>query len=465
MLFGGKKIKCNVKYKDQKFTYELDKHKTVKDIYDLCSKEKTAPDNISSLTIRLCSNKLPFNENDYETPLISFDKDKFNELWFEIVKPYNCPVCHKIISKYCLVCDKYYCPKCKNNEHGAHDFVDIDPSNLKESIYLWNININAGLSNDITQFNKLKDFIQDNALLTKIRLWKENLIKKINIFEKFINNICEMCNKIGNNYITKKSEVLNKLMLDLSKIEQNFSSEVSIGPKNLNNNKYFSFDEAETYIQKLKIIYNDIKSKNTDIKDLSELENLTSLNDIMGKISSQIDDLSQTGVKIFDNFKFFFNKYDKLNESTINASIPRYDTCSTSSNILANSANSKRMNYLIKNGNNANHLKSKMFNIGNNNLTLALKDTTLYSKDSTNSCKTNVKVDRSKRQFNSYNRAKYNNKKNQGMVLYSDLNLNKHKIKNEGEENENPLYSDRYQKYPSIDRNEKRDFLPLIKKI
>ena len=218
-------------------------------------------------------------------------------------------------------------------------------------------------------------------------------------------------------------------------------------------------------MQQLKTIYNNIKSKNTDIKDLSELENLTSLNDIMGKISSQIDDLSQTGVKIFDNFKFFFNKYDKLNESTINASIPRYDTCSTSSNILANSANSKRMNYLIKNGNNANHLKSKMFNIGNNNLTLALKDTTLYSKDSTNSCKTNVKVDRSKRQFNSYNRAKYNNKKNQGMVLYSDLNLNKHKIKNEGEENDNPLYSDRYQKYPSIDRNEKRDFLPLIKKI
>ena len=83
-------------------------------------------------------------------------------------------------------------------------------------------------------------------------------------------------------------------MLDLSKIEQNISNELSIGPKNLNNNKYFSFDEAEIYIQQLKTIYNDIKSKNTDIKDLAEMENVSSLNDIMGNISSQIDDLSKT---------------------------------------------------------------------------------------------------------------------------------------------------------------------------
>ena len=465
MLFGGKKIKCNVKYKEHKFIYELDKHKTVKDIFNLFSNEKVAQENISSLTIRLCSNKLPFNENDYETPLISFDKDKFNELCFEIVKPYKCSNCQKIISKYCLVCDKYYCPKCKDDEHDGHDFVDIDPTNFKESVYLWNININASLSNDITRFNELKDFIQDNALLTKIRLWKDNLIKKINIFEKFINNICEMCNKIGKNYITKKSELLNKLMLDLSKIEQNMSNELSIGPKNLNNNKYFSFDEAEIYIKQLKTIYNDIKSKNTDIKDLAEMENVSSLNDIMGNISSQIDDLSQNGVKIFDSFKSFFSKYDNLNESTINATIPRYDTCSTSSNILANSANANKMNILLKKGSNIKNMKNKMLNlVNNNNLTLGLKDTTLYSKDSTNSCNTNVKVNRNRRQLNSFNKGRAKNQRNQRTLLYSELNLSKYKLK-EGEDNDNPFYSDRYQKYPSIDKQSKKSFLPLITKI
>ena len=104
MLFSGKKIKCNVKYKDKKFVYELDKQNTVKDIYNLFFKEKSIPANVSELTIKLCSNKLPFNINEYDTPLISFDKDKYNELWFEITKPYNCLDCQKIISKYCLIC-------------------------------------------------------------------------------------------------------------------------------------------------------------------------------------------------------------------------------------------------------------------------------------------------------------------------------------------------------------------------
>ena len=39
----------------------------------------------------------------------------------------------------------------------------------------------------MTHFNQLKDFIQDNALATKIKIWKDNLIKKLNTFEKFIN--------------------------------------------------------------------------------------------------------------------------------------------------------------------------------------------------------------------------------------------------------------------------------------
>ena len=460
MLFGAKKIKCNVKYKDKKYIYELDKHNTIKDIYNLFSKEETAPSNLSSLTIKLCSNKLPYNTNDYDIPLISLDKDKFNELYFEITKPYNCSDCQKLISKYCLKCSKYYCLKCKKNEHNNHDFIDIDPTNFKESVYLWNININANLSNDITQFNKLKDFIQDNELLTKITLWKDSIIKKLNTFEKFINEICEVFNQIGNNYITKKSEILNKLMLDLSKTEQIINNELSIGKETKNNyDKYFSFDEAEILIQKLKLNYNDIMSKNTDIKELTKIENINSLNDKMGNINSQIDDLSKNGLKIFDSFKNFFNKYDNDNgkdSSNSNSNLK----IETSPNIVTNS-NTNKM-YFLKGGKN---LKNKMIGIPkNNNLSIVIKDTTLSSKDSfSTSNGTNCKLNKNK------NKRVFKSFKNDNcptiptINLYNDLNLSK--IKTRNDEKQTFFYSDRCKKYPSTDRSDKLDYLPLITKI
>ena len=471
MLFGAKKIKCNVKYKDKKYIYELDKHNTIKDIYNLFSNEESVPSNISSLTIKLCTNKLPFNKNDYDTPLISFDKDKYNELWFEITKPYNCPGCQKIISKYCLICGEYFCSKCKNSKHDKHDFVDIDPTNFKESVYLWNININANLSNDMTHFNQLKDFIQDNALVTKIKIWKDNLIKKLNTFEKFINEICDMCNKIGNNYINRKSEELNKLMLDLSKTEQLINKELSIGKdkKFIPNNNYFSFDEAEELIQKLKINYNDIKTKNTDIKDISEIENFNTLNDLLGNISSQFDDLTKNGLKIFDSYKKFFEKYDNSNENDKTTSIFFSNKNEKYINTISNASNNTNKKlHLIKNGK---ILKNKIYNIGMsnnnlNNLSLAIKDTTLTSKDSYSTCnKTNSKINKTKKVFNSFKKDKYYlNTQSQGPNLYNELNLSKAKLKTNENEGDN-LYSDRYNKYPQIDRNDRINFLPLITKI
>ena len=104
-----------------------------------------------------------------------------------------------------------------------------------------------------------------------------------------------------------------------------------------------------------------IKSKNTDIKDLAKMENINNLNDIMGNIRSQIDDLSKI-MKNFGFFKCFFRKYDNLNESTINATIPRYDICSASSNILANSENANKKNILFKKGNNIKSMKNKILN-------------------------------------------------------------------------------------------------------
>lgn len=465
MLFGAKKIKCNVKYKDKKYIYELDKHNTIKDIYNLFSKEESAPMNLSSLTIKLCSHKLPFNKNDFDTPLISFEKDKYNELWFEVTKPYNCQGCQKIISKYCLICEEFYCSKCKKNEHEKHDFIDIDPTNFKESIYLWYININANLSNDMTHFNKLKEFIQDN---TKIKIWKDNTIKKLNTFEKLINEICEAYNKIGNNYITKKSEELNKLMFDLSKTEQIVNNELSIGKdKKFNsiNNNYFSFDEAELLILKLKANYDEIKLKNTDIKDLSEIENYNNLNDIMGKISSQIDELTKNGLNIFNSYKNFFQKFDNLNEiNNINSSIFYSPKNKIHSNALSDSLNNSKLFYLMKNGK---KLNNKIYNIGKlkTDLRLAIKDSTLSSRESYSTCnKTDSRLNKTKKVINSLKKENKINLYNQGKNLYNDLNLSKIKKKGEGGEREGALYSERYRKYPSIDKDKIR-YLPLITKI
>lgn len=462
MLFGGKKIKCNIRYKENKYTYELEKHKTIKDIYDLISKD-LASTKSSSLVLRLNSNKLPFYENDYDTPLITFDTDKFNELYFEMSKPYNCSECKKIINKYCLNCNKYYCNKCKNKEHDGHDFVDIDPTNFRESVYLWNISINANLSNDITKFNKLKDFIQDNTLGTKIKIWKDNVIKKLNVFEKFINEICELCNKIGSKYIQEKSEVLNKLLQDLSKAEKNINNELDIGKENKHNNynnhnnKYFSFDEAEILIQKLKKHHNEIKSKNNDLKELSQIESFTPLNDEMSNISLKIENLNKISSTIFESFKSFFKKYDNSNSSENSSSfITPYPKYETSPNVLSYSVNRRTHKIFL---NDSKYFKNQIYNIENNNFNGAIDSYSNSTKSNTN-----TQINRSRRIYNSFKKGNSKKCLNDEKFLYNELNLSKIKFTRNGVNN-GELYSDRFKNHKTIERKLKNDILPLITKI
>ena len=461
MLFGGKKIKCNIRYKDIKYAYELEKHKTIKDIYDLISKDLPSTES-SSLALRLNSNKLPFYENDYDTPLISFDIDKFNELYFEMSKPYNCSECKKIINKYCLICDKYYCNKCKNKDHSGHDFVDINPTNFRESVYLWNISVNANLSNDITNFNKLKDFIQDNTLGTKIKIWKDNVIKKLNVFEKFINEICELCNKMGSKYIQEKSEVLNKLLQDLSKTEKSINNELEIGKDNKNNNsnnhnnKYFSFDEAEILIQKLKKHHNEIKSKNNDLKELSQIESFTILNDEMNNISLKIEDLNKISFNLFDSFKSFFNKYDSCNSSSNNNStlVTPYPKYETSPNVLSSSTNLRTPKIILSE---SKYFKNQIYNIENSNFNGAMDSYSNSTKSNTN-----TQINRTKMYY-SFKKNHSRKYQNNDRFLYNELNLSKIKfIRNEV--NNGQLFIDRYKKHRTIERKMKNEILPLITK-
>jgi len=269
---------------------------------------------------------------------------------------------------------------------------------------------------------------------------------------------------MGSKYIQEKSKVLDKLLQDLSKTEKNINNELEIGKDNKHNNnynnKYFSFDEAEILIQKLKKHHNEIKSKNKDLKELSQIESFTALNDEMSIISLKIEDLNKTCFNLFDSFKSFFNKYDNSNSSdnnTNNASFiipyPKYET---SPNVLSYSVN-RRTHKIILNDNK--YFKNQIYNIENSNFNGAIDSYSNSTKSNTN-----TNINRSKRVYNSFK--KDNSKKilNSDKFLYNELNLSKIKFTRNGVNN-GQLYSDRYMKHRTIDRKMKNDILPLINKI
>ena len=461
MLFGAKKIKCIVNYKNKQYIYELDRQNTINDIYNMFLKDQKCSPQSNPLIIRFCSNKAPFTINDYDIPLISLDKDKLNELKFEITKPFHCSNCDQLCSKYCLKCSEYFCTKCKFNEHKGHDNIDVDPTNLRESIYLWQLNLNGNLSDDTASFNKFKDFIEDNELSIKVNLWKESIIKKLNTFEKFINEICDLYNKIGNNFIVKKNKILNKLLQDLSKVEQKINNELEIEKEN--NNKNFSYEESESLIQELKKIHFDIKSNNKDIKDLDNLENSDKLHDIMGYKSSQFEDLTKNSLKILESFQNFVNKHDENSNSNkensfITISSPHHEP---HRNILAYSVNTNKLYYFRNEGKNS---QKKLYSLGKRNLNIAVKETNLSTKDSYNTGK-KVNLKGNKKLLNSFKKNNIKNIKPYKENKFTELNLSKIKLKGELNEKDNFLYSDRYHKHPSTDRNDKIGFLPLINKI
>ena len=319
MLFEGKKIKCTLRYKTKSYTYFLDKHKTIFDVLKLFKNDE--PNIEHKISIRLYSSKYPFESKDLENPILSLEKNKYNELQFEITKPYTCSKCSKIISKYCLICNKYHCSKCDNKIHKEHANIDIDPTDFKESIKLWSINLDANLSSYISALNRFKNFVNDENLIKKIKLWKENTIKKLNVFEKFMSKIFEMFQNVSS-IIDPLSDDLNKCMNNLSKTEQEMNMELNDVGSTSNGNdfggKYFSFDEAEKLIQKLKINYNSINENAKKVKPITEIENINCIDDLMIKTTSCIEELSRVCLKINEDFNNSFFKEKTLQKTNKN---------------------------------------------------------------------------------------------------------------------------------------------------
>ena len=162
MLFNGKKIKCDLKFENQEYTFEMDKNKTINDLINLFLENN--PTINYPIMLRLNSNKLPFDEKDLENTLLSLLNDKDENLLFQVTKSYKCSLCSSVtksykcslcsslnaelpnseennfISKYCLNCNKYICNMClkKNNaNHNKHKLIDINPSDLKNSVTIY----------------------------------------------------------------------------------------------------------------------------------------------------------------------------------------------------------------------------------------------------------------------------------------------------------------------------------------
>ena len=94
---------------------------------------------------------------------------------------------------------------------------------------MWNINLNAELSEQITNFNKQVNFITDD-LDKKIKIWIDELYKKIKTFEIIINNIKLKAQEMKY-YIKKSENILNKEMKKLKKTEQEINMELFTNEK------------------------------------------------------------------------------------------------------------------------------------------------------------------------------------------------------------------------------------------
>ena len=258
MLFQGKKITCIIYYKEKKYSFDLERHKTVNDLYNIFT-EKADVKNYP-FVIMLCSNKNNIIEiNNLDTNLLSLERDKNDQLLFQFIKSFKCQSCEEIcdnenkyINNYCIECNQYICSDCSkknSSKHKSHYLVSVDQNNLKDSIKLWNINLNADLSNQITHFNRQVNFINGSDSEIKTNLWLENIYKKLKYFQNLLNEIKSKYQELK--YIFKESEdMLNKAMSNLTKSEQEIYIDLFSKEKIIN--KFFSFSEAENFFLFLK---------------------------------------------------------------------------------------------------------------------------------------------------------------------------------------------------------------------
>ena len=324
MIFTGRKIICILKFNNNQYTYEVERHKTINDLYNLFLANEGKIN--FPIEIRLDTNKYAFQKKDFDTPLLTLLKDNDEEkLIFKVTKLSVCSSCSSLnneinnsnkennnenntISKYCLKCNKYLCNLCikKSSLHKNHKLIEINPNDLKNSVKLWCINLIADLSNEIISFKLQNEFMNENDFLTKAELWKNNIIAKINRFENLIKNIFEKLQNLRKLY-QNKEDIYNQIMQNLMKSEKEINEQLFFE----RDKKYMiSFEEAEEQIQKLKNNYEEIEKIKKKIKPIIDANNIRTMEKNMNNIPIYFDQLTESAILIEENIKNFENIYN-----------------------------------------------------------------------------------------------------------------------------------------------------------
>ena len=320
MLFKGKQITCLVNYESEKYSFDLDKHKTLNDLYIMFQEKIQSKECyfIILFSPNGSNNKELVELKNLETTLISLEKEKNDVLNFQFLKVFKCPSCllfcdneKKFINKYCIDCNMYLCSDCvKEKKHSNHYLINIDQNNLKDSIKLWNINLNAELSEQITNFNKQIDFITDD-LDTKIKIWIDNIYKKLKNFEMMINNI-KIKTQEMKYYFQETEDSLNKAMANLTKSEQEINDVLFSNDKNyLNLNKYISLQDAEIQIQKLKNNYNEITEAKKNIFNIITTETMKKWEEMLINVPKVFDEIFRATDLVMEDLKIYEIKMKK----------------------------------------------------------------------------------------------------------------------------------------------------------
>ena len=320
MLFKGKQITCLVNYESEKYSFDLDKHKTLNDLYIMFQEKIQSKECyfIILFSPNGSNNKELVELKNLETTLISLEKEKNDVLNFQFLKVFKCPSCllfcdneKKFINKYCIDCNMYLCSDCvKEKKHSNHYLINIDQNNLKDSIKLWNINLNAELSEQITNFNKQIDFITDD-LDTKIKIWIDNIYKKLKNFEMMINNI-KIKTQEMKYYFQETEDSLNKAMANLTKSEQEINIDLFPNEKNyLNLNKYISMQDAEIQIQKLKNNYLEITEAKKNIYNIINDETMKKWEEMIINVPKVYDEIFKATDLIMEDLKIYEIKTKK----------------------------------------------------------------------------------------------------------------------------------------------------------
>jgi len=316
MLFQGKKITCIINYNEKKYSFDLEKHKTINDLYNIFI-EKAANKNYPYVIMHISNKNNMVEITNLETALLSLERNKNEQLLFKFIKSFKCLSCQsvcdnekKFINNYCIECNQYICSICSKDDskHSKHYLVSIDQNNLKDSIKLWNINLNADLSNQITSFNRQLNFVNQTESDVKINLWLDNIYKKIKYYENLLSDIKRKCEELKP--IFKESEdMLSNAMNNLTKSEQEINIDLFSKEKMIN--KFFSFGEAEKQIQKLKTNYIEIKDVKRKVCSIIDVNNIKKYDELLFEVPKALDDLSKTSFLILEDLKSYEEKNKK----------------------------------------------------------------------------------------------------------------------------------------------------------